>query len=62
MPIAGLVHGGFVLFLVGGAALVHPVVWLGIASPGCAGLVLSSGLLVMMVGLALPAPALPWLR
>jgi hypothetical protein len=52
---AGLIHGGFVLFLLGCASLVHPLLWLGIASRGCAGLILSSGLLAMIVGLALPA-------
>ena len=52
---AGLIHGGFVLFLLGCASLVHPLLWLGIASRSCAGLILSSGLLAMIVGLALPA-------
>ncbi len=52
---AGLIHGGFVLCLLGCASLVHPLLWLGIASRGCAVLILSSGLLAMIVGLALPA-------
>jgi hypothetical protein len=60
MPIGGLVHGGLVhgelvLFLVGCASLLHPLLWLGIANRGCAGLILGSGLPLMIVGLALPA-------
>jgi hypothetical protein len=55
MLIAGFVYSGFTLFLVGCASLVKPVMWLGIASRGCSVLVLSSGLLVMIVGLVLPA-------
>jgi hypothetical protein len=55
MPIGSLFHGGLVLFLVGCASLLHPGVWLGIANRGCAGLILGSGLLLMIVGLALPA-------
>jgi len=55
MLLAGLVYGGFSLFLVGCASLVRPLVWLGISNRGGSMLVLISGLLLMMLGLALPA-------
>ncbi len=55
MLLAGLVYGGFSLFLVGCASLVRPLVWLGISNRGGSMLVLISGLLLMMLGLAWPA-------
>ncbi len=55
MLLAGLVYGGFSLFLVGCASLVRPLVWLGIGNRGGSMLVLISGLLLMMLGLAWPA-------
>jgi hypothetical protein len=56
MLLAGVVYSGFTLFLVGCASLVRPLAWLGIASRESSVLVLLGGLLVMVVGLVLPAP------
>ena len=55
MLLAGLAYSGFTLFLVGCASLVRPLVWLGISNRGGSMLVLISGLLLMMLGLAWPA-------
>jgi hypothetical protein len=55
MLIASLVHSGLLLFLAGCVSLIKPLTWLGVSSRGCAVLVLSSGLLVVLVGLVLPA-------
>jgi len=55
MLLAGVFYSGFALFLVGCASLVRPLAWLGIASRGCSLLVLFAGLLVILIGLGLPA-------
>jgi hypothetical protein len=55
MAIVSLVYSGLLLFLVACVSLIHPLTWLGISSRGCAALVLSAGLLVMVAGLILPA-------
>ena len=55
MLIASVVYSGLLLLLAGCVSLIKPLMWLGIASRGCAVLILGAGLLVMMVGLVLPA-------
>ncbi len=55
MLIASLVDSRFLLFLAGCISLIRPLTWLGVSSRGCALLVLSAGLLVIVVGLVLPA-------
>lgn len=55
MLVAGLVDSGLLLFLMGCVSLIHPLTGLGVSSRSCAALVLTAGLLVMVVGMILPA-------
>jgi hypothetical protein len=55
MLTASLVYSGLLLLLTGCVSLIHPLTWLGVSSRGSATLVLGAGLLIVMIGLFLPA-------